>query len=671
MSDPHPCRSFGDRETNKVSELVQNLRERFPNPDLKEGSWRASVAMVFRPSRSDSIHVPLDLLFIQRAPREGDPWSAHIAFPGGRRDPEDKDDLSTALRETKEEIGADLNTSAYEFISRIQDRPIIRGGQKRGVLSAFVFLQKEPCTPSMVLDHAEIASAFWVPLSHLHRWSPNIANHSMPLPDIRTISLSQVAGSIMQRFGFTLYKVRALNVLPHAVDVVKVPDVHAPHVVLWGMSLDCLGDVLDSFGIPRVDRPHIDPPFRFMAAVASGAWDIIFHIKSVCRRLRNETAVMKGKSSASKRFTKTRIMGVAHPSASEVIGNLELITLNALRHVLLGEKRDQGNEHEEISPLVRQKPMIALRISYLAFLAHSSIRCGKVITKRDVFYMCRSLFPTPESVDRCLSHLSSALDIHRNQLNIVAVPKGLVVGRVTFVDEFENAIDVGMFGNTGCLIPSRPERLKNIVSDAHAIIVVEKEASFHSLIDESCDQGPLSRFLVVTGKGMSQTMRCKMKHFGYPDIGTRLFLRTVAEAHEGYRGPMPIYIVTDADPHGLNIANCYIDSLRGCAIQWLGVRHSDQGKMFMLQDVHILHLNDSENVLLDGMLSRWDRDTDTAKVIKQCLIQEAKNMKASQTKFEMEAVVANRGFYLQSHQVNEIELMSSSGMSVRLSLWKA
>ncbi|PXF48127.1 hypothetical protein BWQ96_02079 [Gracilariopsis chorda] len=269
------------------------MKGRFPEPSSLQGSRRASVALIFRPSNSDAEISPFYLLFIQRAPCDRDPWSGHLAFPGGKRDPLDKDDMATAIRETKEEVGLDLTSSNYTFISRLHDRPIRRGqSSARSVLTAFVFLQSEARTPRLRLQPGEVASAFWVPMSHLHRWSPNVTTHSVPAPSVRPWSHVQLIEDIRNYLRVTHYEMPALDVLSYAVDVVQASSTSVPHTVLWGITLDCLGDVLDAFGIPRVDRPHMVPPFRFAVVFLLSFWNIVFLITAMCRRLRNETAVM-------------------------------------------------------------------------------------------------------------------------------------------------------------------------------------------------------------------------------------------------------------------------------------------------------------------------------------------------------------------------------------------
>lgn len=67
---------------------------------------QAAVALVMRPASHGGLP---DLLMIKRAEAKGDPWSGHMAFPGGRREAVDSDLLHTARRETLEELGLNLD----------------------------------------------------------------------------------------------------------------------------------------------------------------------------------------------------------------------------------------------------------------------------------------------------------------------------------------------------------------------------------------------------------------------------------------------------------------------------------------------------------------------------------------------------------------------------------
>jgi len=119
---------------------------------------RASVALVLRTSGDDA-----ELLLIQRATRDNDPWSGHMAFPGGRRDPGDTDVIETAVRETREEVGIDLATAAVT-IGRLDElRAIARHRPLDLVISPVVFALERPVT--LALSAREVESAVWVPLT--------------------------------------------------------------------------------------------------------------------------------------------------------------------------------------------------------------------------------------------------------------------------------------------------------------------------------------------------------------------------------------------------------------------------------------------------------------------------------------------------------------------------
>jgi len=126
---------------------------------IEEGMTRAAVAAVLRPGAEG-----VELLFIHRAEDPRDPWSGHMAFPGGRVDPGDADLMAAALRETREEIGLELDIVG-EPIGRLADmRAIGRGRPLSMVITPFVFAVAS--APTLVPNH-EVAAVVWVPLEFI------------------------------------------------------------------------------------------------------------------------------------------------------------------------------------------------------------------------------------------------------------------------------------------------------------------------------------------------------------------------------------------------------------------------------------------------------------------------------------------------------------------------
>ena len=71
----------------------------------------AGVAVIVRREREGE-----RVLLIERAKREGDPWSGQVAFPGGMVSPGDSSFEETARRETKEEVGVDVGSKSARFL---------------------------------------------------------------------------------------------------------------------------------------------------------------------------------------------------------------------------------------------------------------------------------------------------------------------------------------------------------------------------------------------------------------------------------------------------------------------------------------------------------------------------------------------------------------------------
>ena len=128
-----------------------------PRADDWQVRPRAAVALVLVPD-------PDSILLIRRAERDGDVWSGHLAFPGGRAAPDDPDLLSTAMRETREEVGVTLEMA--HCLGQLDDLAPRSPVLPPILVRPFVFALAAPVPLS---PNPEVAAAFWLPLSDLTR----------------------------------------------------------------------------------------------------------------------------------------------------------------------------------------------------------------------------------------------------------------------------------------------------------------------------------------------------------------------------------------------------------------------------------------------------------------------------------------------------------------------
>ena len=149
---------------------------------------QAAVALIVRGDTE------LEALLIKRADSERDPWSGHMALPGGRRDDADETLLATAIRETMEEVGLDLDRHA-----RLLGRLDAVGPASRRLpplmVTPFVFGVDDGA--KAYAASPEVADVFWVPVRELS--SPDVRSTvEIPLPGgPREFSCYRVAGEVV------------------------------------------------------------------------------------------------------------------------------------------------------------------------------------------------------------------------------------------------------------------------------------------------------------------------------------------------------------------------------------------------------------------------------------------------------------------------------------------
>jgi 8-oxo-dGTP pyrophosphatase MutT (NUDIX family) len=164
-----------------TSWLLRDIRARLAAPRAlahAEDQAAAAVAAILRDGAEGA-----ELLVIKRAEREGDPWSGHLAFPGGKREPSDASLLATSVRETREEIGLRLGDAAY--VARLDDVFARTNGFR---VAQFVFALDE--TEVALVPSPEVSETFWVPLARLARLegAETMKYGALELPSLRIAS---------------------------------------------------------------------------------------------------------------------------------------------------------------------------------------------------------------------------------------------------------------------------------------------------------------------------------------------------------------------------------------------------------------------------------------------------------------------------------------------------
>ena len=122
-----------------------------------DGTTRAAVILLLRAGVAEP-----EALFVVRASHENDPWSGHVALPGGRWEPDDADLRETAIRELSEETGLELGRR--HILGRLDELHPVSRHIPRIAITPFVAWR---ASVPEVERTVEIDGHFWAPISEL------------------------------------------------------------------------------------------------------------------------------------------------------------------------------------------------------------------------------------------------------------------------------------------------------------------------------------------------------------------------------------------------------------------------------------------------------------------------------------------------------------------------
>ena len=139
-----------------MSPLIESIAARISlsaDRPVIDARRRAAVAVVLHDAASPRV------LLMKRVERVGDPWSGHISLPGGGYHASDGDLRVTAIRETQEELGIDLEGARLlGNLETLQPRSMGPNGIE---VTPFVFTTAAALEP---VCGPEALAAFWLPL---------------------------------------------------------------------------------------------------------------------------------------------------------------------------------------------------------------------------------------------------------------------------------------------------------------------------------------------------------------------------------------------------------------------------------------------------------------------------------------------------------------------------
>jgi 8-oxo-dGTP pyrophosphatase MutT (NUDIX family) len=161
------------------------------NQESEKWDATAAVVVLLKEANQD-----VQVLFVKRAEKLGDPWSGQTAFPGGKCDPEDCDLKETVVRETLEETGMNL-LEGCRFLGAMEAVRSTRKPEMR-VLPFVVLLEQE----QQIELNEELSDYFWAPLKEFakHQGTAKLSDREQPAYIIDEHIIWGLTYRILQQF---------------------------------------------------------------------------------------------------------------------------------------------------------------------------------------------------------------------------------------------------------------------------------------------------------------------------------------------------------------------------------------------------------------------------------------------------------------------------------------
>lgn len=219
------------------------------------------------------------------------------------------------------------------------------------------------------------------------------------------------------------------------------------------------------------------------------------------------------------------------------------------------------------------------------------------MSSRELYYKSQEMCKfNVKRLCNVVDDLCCLLGCSRAHLRILTQSKGIIFGDIKFELKSGETLDC-LATKDGVRIPSPEIPIVKMTSNAKFVLIIEKDSVLQKILVQEKESKFVEGFkaILFTAKG-------------YPDINSRAFLNFIWRNLK-----IPFFILTDADPHGIEIACCYKFGCYAAAgessylaipqIKWLGLLPSDVVK-HPIPEYKLVCLSENDTSKIKSLLNR-------------------------------------------------------------------